>query len=80
MTPVVGMRLQLRGHSSQGKRLVKMCSVWRVVQIEDEVHFSKRAGPWLLVEPLVEDASAVLQGARWIHGRQDGDFAITKEV
>ncbi len=80
MIPAIGMRLQLRPLSKYGKKLIAACSVWRVVQIADTVHFSHRPGPWLCVDPMMEDRSKGLGGAKWMHGRQDSDFAITKEV
>lgn len=77
----VGMRLQLLGLTNKGKqRLREFGTVWRVVIIEHSVLFEKIKGPWLFIEPLMEDSSQRLLGGRWINGRSDLDFSIVKEV
>lgn len=81
MLAAVGQRLQLFGISKRGKQLLlEFNTVWRVVQIEDRVRFSQLEGPWLLVEALMEDRSKRLRSSRWIHGRQDENFMIVKEI
>jgi hypothetical protein len=75
------MRLQLLARSKRGKQLAQeFGTVWQIVRFEEDVRFSSRAGPWLFVEPLVEDSSKRLLGGRWIHSQYDEHFSIKKEV
>lgn len=78
----IGTRLVLMGTSKKGKeRIRNLTTVWEVLDTADIVLFAPSVkGPWLFVEPLMEDKSKKLRGARWIHGTSDKDFMIVKEV
>lgn len=69
--------LILSGKTRKGKtRIKEYGSRWRILLIQDKVAFSFQSGPWLLLEPMIEDVAAKNNGSRWIHQEHDMDFAI----
>lgn len=75
-----GARLIVAGCSKRGKQLEKLCTVWEVVDTADHVLFCTEPGPWLFIQPLVEDRSVKLREARWAHGYHDVNLTFIKAL
>jgi len=63
------MFVTLKPKTRQGEEVVAAHgSVWHVSDEAEQVHFTRRPGPWLLVESRHD--------MRWIHRRNDKDFLV----
>jgi len=63
--------------SRKGKGLLKQHGrKWEVIRSEVSVAFSRLAGPWLLVRPIVDDQQQAEQATRWVHATHDDHLKI----
>ena len=68
--------ITLEGKSGLGKNRVReLGSSWRVLRVEQKVHFSTRPGPWLSVEPVGREDAARFR--RWVHETDDANFVVS---
>ena len=67
--------IQLTGKTQKGKNRVRECGDrWEVLIVDNRGLFDNRPGPWFFIRPI----GGTDEQTRWIHGRDDVNFHVTK--